>query len=264
MAESTGDMTTVVNVEDWNFKKSNTRYSTHGSHTWLAAMIPALACKLIKKTKPTHLLDPFCGGGTVCVEAVLNNISTVWVDVNPLSAIVTQTKTTLVDKLSVEEILSNTLKEAKKSKKRKLYYPDHEKYLVSYWFKTEHLKFLDSIARTITTIQDQKLKTFFQCVFSATIRDVSLTYRNEIRLRKLEPQDLAKFDRDVLETFSRRTLDTLSRIQSLPKKINAKFMIGDVKKLPFKNNEFSTIICSPPYGDERNGVPYFQFVKNML
>ena len=37
-----------------------------------------------------------------------------------------------------------------------------------------------------------------------------------------------------------------------------------MKKLPFENDEFSTIICSPPYGDERNGVPYFQFVKNMM
>lgn len=35
-------------------------------------------------------------------------------------------------------------------------------------------------------------------------------------------------------------------------------------KMEFENNQFSTIICSPPYGDDRNGVGYFQFSKNML
>jgi hypothetical protein len=34
--------------------------------------------------------------------------------------------------------------------------------------------------------------------------------------------------------------------------------------MPFEDDSFSTIVCSPPYGDERNGVPYFQFSKNML
>jgi len=227
------NMTLRLEDQDWNFKKSDTRYATHGIHTWLAAMIPALANKLIQKTKPTSLLDPFCGGGAVCVEAVLNNIPTAGVDANPLSSIVAQTKTTHVDESSVKEILSGILKEAKKSKVRELYYPDHEQYHVSYWFKPEHLKFLDSVARSLTIIQDQKLKTFFQCIFSATIRDVSLTYRNEIRLRRLEPQDLAKFDRDVLEIFSRRTFDSLSRIQSLPEKIDARIMTGDVKKTIF-------------------------------
>jgi len=101
-------------------------------------------------------------------------------------------------------------------------------------------------------------------VFSATIRDISLTYRNEIRLRRLEPQDLAKFNRDIIKTFQNRFQKTLEKVNSLPRGTKAKVIMGDVKKLPFEKDEFSTIICSPPYGDERNGVPYFQFVKNMM
>lgn len=256
-------MTSVL-VEDWNFKKSDTRYSTHSTHTWLAAMIPALASKLIEKTKPTNLLDPFCGGGTVCVEAVLNNIQSTGIDANPLSAIITKTKTTKISESSVNEIADDIIKKAKKSKQGEFFFPDHKEYKTEYWFKKEHIKYLDSIARSVSQIENKKIKIFFQCVFSATIRDVSLTYRNEIRLRRLEPQDLAKFNRDVIETFENRIKKTLERINTLPRGAKSRIVTGDVKRLPFENNEFSTIICSPPYGDERNGVPYFQFVKNML
>lgn len=256
-------MTSVL-VEDWDFKKSDTRYSTHVTHTWLAAMIPALARKLIEKTKPTNLLDPFCGGGTVCVEAVLNNIPSTGIDANPLSAIITKTKTTRISELSVNEMTRDIIEKAKKSKESKFFFPDHKKYLTEYWFKKEHIKYLDSIARSVSEIENKKIKIFFQCVFSATVRDVSLTYRNEIRLRRLEPKDLSKFNRDVITTFEKRIKNTLEGINTLPKGAKSRIVTGDVKKLPFENNEFSTIICSPPYGDERNGVPYFQFVKNMM
>lgn len=255
---------TSVLEENWDFKKSDTRYSTHGIHTWVAAMIPALAKKLIEKTKPTNLLDPFCGGGTVCVEGLLNNIPSAGIDANPLSSIITKTKTRRISESNVNRITDEIIEKAKKSKTSGFFFPDHKEYRTEYWFKKEHIKYLDSIARSISQIENKKNKIFFQCVFSATVRDVSLTYRNEIRLRRLEPKDFEKFDRNVIETFENRVKKTLERTKELPKSGMSRIVTGDVKKLPFKNDEFSTIICSPPYGDERNGVPYFQFVKNMM
>ena len=47
-------MTSVLE-KNLDFKKSDTRYSTHGIHTWVAAMIPALAQKLIEKNKTYKL-----------------------------------------------------------------------------------------------------------------------------------------------------------------------------------------------------------------
>lgn len=257
-------MTLRLEDQDWNFKKSDTRYATHGIHTWLAAMIPALARRLIEITTPTKVLDPYCGGGAVCVEAILNGIPTAGVDANPLSAIITKTKTTLLFESDVNDTFKTIFNSVKKSKEQKLFFPDYKDYKIDYWFKSEHLKYIDNIARSVAKIEDKKIKTFFQCVFSATIRDVMLTYRNEIRLRRLEPHHLEKFDRNVLEIFQSRYLRSLKRVESLPKNAKAKVITGDVKNLPFQNDEFSTIICSPPYGDERNGVPYFQFVKNMM
>ena len=56
----------------WEFRGHNTRYGTHGMHTYVAAMIPQLARRLIEQYAPPNgvVLDPFCGGGAVLVEAV--------------------------------------------------------------------------------------------------------------------------------------------------------------------------------------------------
>jgi len=158
-------MTSVL-VEDWNFKKSDTQYSTHGTHTWLAAMIPALARKLIEKTRPTNLLDPFCGGGTVCVEGVLNNIPVTGVDANPLSAIITKTKTSRISESNVNTIFDDIIKKTKKSKESDLFFPDHKEYRTEYWFKKEHIKYLNNIARSVSQIEDKKDQDVFSmCVF---------------------------------------------------------------------------------------------------
>lgn len=50
----------------------------------------------------------------------------------------------------------------------------------------------------------------------------------------------------------------------MPVGAKADIILADTKMLPYKNNQFSTIICSPPYGDDKNGVGYFQFSSKML
>ena len=40
--------------------------------------------------------------------------------------------------------------------------------------------------------------------------------------------------------------------------------MSDIKKMDFENESFHSVICSPPYADDKNGVGYFQFSKNML
>ncbi|MEM2991050.1 MAG: DNA methyltransferase, partial [Halobacteria archaeon] len=59
--------------EDWTFKEANTHEYTHGLHPYPARMCPQIARKLIKLySKPKDIIfDPFCGSGTVLVEAKL-------------------------------------------------------------------------------------------------------------------------------------------------------------------------------------------------
>src|SRR4029077_4190195 len=70
----------AVEDQDWDFRGASTQYATHGMHTWLAAMIPGVASKLLVETRAKSVLDPFCGGGTALVESALHGIPCAGVD----------------------------------------------------------------------------------------------------------------------------------------------------------------------------------------
>src|SRR5678810_1107167 len=71
---------------------------THPFHTYPARLHPATAKILVEfigdgagRTQP--LLDPFCGSGTVLVEARANGLRTIGTDLNPLAILVARAKT---------------------------------------------------------------------------------------------------------------------------------------------------------------------------
>ncbi|MCW3999745.1 MAG: hypothetical protein NWE93_05865 [Candidatus Bathyarchaeota archaeon] len=251
------------NLTEWNFNGYNTQYSTHGIHTWLAAMNPPLARKIIKLTKPKRLLDPFCGGGAVLVEGMLNHFESTGVDINPLASIISRAKTTPIEKNHLECQKNEIIHYVINHPNDYIEFPRNS--MIHFWYKPYMLKPLSALANFINSIKYDKLRNFYQCVLSATARDVSLTYRNEIRLRKLEPQELDRFTPDVIDCFTARANYSIERVSELEKNSIVKVIPANTAKmLPFQDDEFTTIICSPPYGDERNGVPYFQFSRNML
>ena len=92
-------LTSLMIDKSWNFKGENTKYYTHGIHSYPAMMIPQVASRLIKENLNggNKILDPFCGSGTVLVESMLINKNSYGIDINPLAKIITEAKTTLYD-----------------------------------------------------------------------------------------------------------------------------------------------------------------------
>ena len=250
---------------DFAFKDTSTRYSTHSMHPYVAAMVPALAAKMVKDTKPERLLDPFCGGGAVCVEGIHAKVPTTGLDINLLANVISDAKTTWIDKEAVQWHAENILNRAADILPSDTV-ADHNRklYLIDYWFWSHTADRLRQIATVVNGMDLSKLKILFQCILSATARDSMLTYRNEVRLHRLRPHDMARFNPDVFAIFRRRAMSAAEAVSSLPEYSGADIRHGDVRDMPFEDGEFSTIVCSPPYGDERNGVPYTQFAKCML
>ena len=60
----------------WDYQGEFTKAYTHGFHSYPAMMIPQVAQRLILEysKEGDTLLDPFCGFGSVLVEAKLNKI----------------------------------------------------------------------------------------------------------------------------------------------------------------------------------------------
>jgi len=104
-------------IEDhtWSFYGADTQYGTHGLHTYLAAMIPPLAHRLIENYVPSKgsVLDPFCGGGAVLVEAVLSGRTGTGGDINDLAVLILKAKTTFIGKSEILEAYEYVMRCAK-------------------------------------------------------------------------------------------------------------------------------------------------------
>src|SRR3989344_5325654 len=91
----------------WDFKGVNTKYCTHGLHTYPAMMIPQIASGLIELygADSKTIFDPFVGSGTTMVEASLHNsfVEAYGVDINPLALLIAKVKTTKIDLNMLEE-----------------------------------------------------------------------------------------------------------------------------------------------------------------
>jgi tRNA G10 N-methylase Trm11 len=247
---------------DLNFPGSETQHSTHSLHTYVAAINPPLARALIKAFVPSGgtLLDPFCGGGGVLVEAMLQGLPSAGNDINPLAAEISKAKTTYLDRPAALDELSALQNRTVR------FIPemsDEVDPTIAYWFLGRTISPIRALARSIAEAQES-FRPFFRAILSATVRDVMLTYRGEVRLRRLREADLLRFRPDVLLTFQRRALLGIDRVASLPREIKCNVSLEDTRKLSVEDGRFSTIVCSPPYGDDTNGVGYFQFSRNML
>lgn len=249
---------------DWDFAGQDTQFSSHGLHTYVAAMIPALARKLIETYVPPNglVLDPFCGGGAVLVEAIRSGRTAIGRDINELAVLVSKAKTTFVSAEDIRTQGASIISQAMDYQGLPLRFAKSD--FVEYWFKDYMLLPLTGLRLAIDEIRNPELSNLFQVLFSGTVRSVSLTHRNEVRLRRMGPSRMESFNPNVFEVFNRYVALAEERIPSLPNNNRAKVEKGDIRKLNLNDREVDTIVCSPPYGDERNGVNYTQFSKNML
>jgi SAM-dependent methyltransferase len=75
------------------------RAHVHGFHTYPARMHPTTAARLIKAVSEhgESLLDPFCGSGTILVEAMIAGRRPTGTDISPLAVRLARLKTGLLD-----------------------------------------------------------------------------------------------------------------------------------------------------------------------
>ncbi len=89
----------ILSKIDWDFKDFTTQYLTHTFHSYPARFIPQIPLTFIKLFTDERevILDPFCGCGTTLVESFLNNRNSIGNDFNPLAALISKVKTTLIE-----------------------------------------------------------------------------------------------------------------------------------------------------------------------
>ena len=153
-------------------KVGNRDYSTHWLHSYPAKMfhrIPQKILSALDNNGNAVVLDPFCGSGTVLIEAALRGNDAIGVDINPLARLLTTVKSTPLPSGELHRLGELVLTRARNYSE----YALKDEFL-DFWFKREAQMPLFQLRRAIEEIHTQTYKNFFLITFSSIIRRCSL------------------------------------------------------------------------------------------
>jgi len=264
--------------EGWEYATADTQYHVHGIHPYPARMIPQIANRLIRERSNENatVLDPFCGSGSVLVEALLLRRNCIGVDINPLAALIAKVKTAAISPQLLEPLAFSILDETKrriKLSRRGEVKPDVFFFKnIFHWFKRTVVSDLSIVKQVIeeNKTSDENINNFFNVCFSATLRKASNIAFNDnpyfIRAKPVE--NLERYNPDVQQIFQDVVKNSLSRTVEFysicPKGLSCKILEADSRNLPVESDSVDLVVTSPPYGEESHTMSYSRFSKLSL
>lgn len=263
----------------WDFGGTSASSLVHGMHPYPARMHPLIARTLIGsfRHKNMRIADPFCGSGTVLVEALAQGIDSFGIDINPLACLISRAKTTVVEPGELDRVRRWTLKTVRGLSKRR---PRSNKESLQstksldYWFKPNILQDLISLRDLLynSALWDSSSKWLLAACLSRTARTASNQRPFEFKTYRLPKSLLRSHFPIVEEIFTKFVLDALSRArqfyEQLPdkskrSKVSVQIINADNRNLT-RPGFVDLIITSPPYGDSDTTVGYEQFSRLSL
>ncbi|MFX2480922.1 hypothetical protein ACTVPL_08630 [Serratia marcescens] len=258
---------------------------THLLHPYPAKLIPHIAhffvnAKVLKHDNPI-VLDPFCGSGTVALEASLSDIETHICDANPLALLIAKVKTTKYNTDLLLDVLSEIVRKVKSYKKTISIGVVNS----SKWYSESRKNKLELIVRAIEEVAFNDEKDFFKVCFSVLARrlsnaDPAISVPVEIRekdsfsaQRNKQIAERKKWLEtvSVIDEFKSICTANVERVKAANRtNLNrrcAKIVSDDVKILSSYYNDNvrpSLIITSPPYGSAQKYIRSSSLSLNWL
>ncbi len=247
---------------------------THFIHSYPAKLLQQIPYFFLNNTifskENDIVMDPFCGTGTVLLEASLANRNAIGIDVNPLASLIAKTKTSKVDISKLEKELESIQKLFKiyKSSKKKYYLPNVSN--IDYWYSKINIRKLSKIKDIINQIKDSEIKEFYLVVFSICCKKFSYAdprisvpvkinkdkFSEGHQLREAAIRSLKFIDKNqVFEFFIEQAKKNISRLTEYQNVMmmnlnEVSVYNSDIKHLAnnlIKNNSIHLILTSPPY-----------------
>lgn len=151
------------------------------------------------------VLDPFCGTGTVLLEAALSGRQAWGADANPLAILISKVKTTYISREILLKNLSVVLNRAERSREM----PQMDS-VIEGWFSHSTVTQLYRLQQSIRKIKNDNHRDFFLLCFSNLIRKVSYADPTIAVPVHLNPQRFAAgSERREAVTFRLETLKAI-------------------------------------------------------
>lgn len=255
----------------FDFEGEDTSYLTHSFHPYPAKFPPQLPKKILSgfSKQGETVLDPFCGSGTTLVEARLQGIHSVGVDINGLACLLSKVKSTplsLKQSRLVEQVFQIIADESfrwKMGKRRVVKLPKIEG--LSHWFQLNVAEEMAFIQEKIWEVCDEDVKDFLKIVLSSIIVRVS-NQESDTRFAAINKNIGDDF---TFSLFLEKGREFHQRMKDFSKQAKGDTTVqvhnADSRQLPFlKAESFDLIITSPPYANTYDYYLYHKFRKRWL
>lgn len=258
--------------------KEEERASIHSFHRYYGKLIPAIPKAFINEftNKGDIVGDLFSGSGTVAVETKIANRNFIGCEINPLSHLISEVKTTTYDVKKLLE-LNLIIKNKLDSKPANLVIDEKDiPFCVNrdHWFKPEVQEDLVFIKKTIDEVLKTNLsksevckyqKFYYTCI-SAVIRNVSNADPATVfpgiskKIRRLEEE--GKINKNAIKTFC-NAIDKRAKYFTVYEGIDetkTNIICGDSTKVDLSDyyGKVSLFVTNPPY---ISSVRYIETMK---
>ena len=146
-------------------------FATHWIHWYPAKMfhrIPSVFLDAVPLPSTARILDPFCGSGTVLLEANLRGYDAIGIDINPLARLISEAKTNPIDPDYLTVVLNLLLSSARSYRSLPA---RHE--TLDYWLSPAARVGLHRLVRSIERVEDVRARSFFLATLTSIVRRVS-------------------------------------------------------------------------------------------
>ena len=229
---------------------------THRIHSYPAKMIQHIPFSFFSNfllcREGGIILDPFCGSGTVLLEAKIHGIVSYGVEINPIARLITKVKTTPIESTKLK-------REIQKIFNKLLTFDDGIEIPVfpniDFWFSKRVQKDLTKIKVCIDEyVHDRELKDFFYVSFSSIIREVSYAdchISPPVKSKKMREKIATGFNPDVIKIFKKRVMENAERVIKLShhvrKDVSSEVIGSDARSIKLLDKSVDLVITSPPY-----------------
>ena len=266
-------------------RRQHTRYSAHGLHTYRGKFNPQMVravTNLLGLSIGDRIWDPFCGSGTVLLEARHQGFNAVGVDLNPLAVTIANAKLSAITaspdslKLATETVTEQIQTRAKWVGKsipnektiakalgnhwlERFTCPDY----LTNWFPVPVLAQLRIILDLIDDVVPTSLRDVFRIILSDILRDVSWQDPGDLRVRRRKSPATNYPATEIFVSTLHSRVDSILAAQEYvsPYQGWQSAFLGDSGELKSLNEPaqifleagIDSIISSPPYS---TALPY--------
>lgn len=243
-----GDPATVKVLEAALRDVGEVERATHGFHTYPASLHPDAARRLLSLGEGP-VLDPFCGGGTVLVEALLMGRPALGLDISPISNLVARART-----LRTNESLRTALRSNARSLSDYAKHPPEPRGIpieLREWYHPTALAELAALRSGIAMVEDKEVAFLLRAVFSSIL--VKVSHResdtaNHMVERPREPESTAILFHARAREYARKLEEFENAVAAtgVDDSIRARVHREDARDFRVKDR-FGMVVTSPPY-----------------